>query len=159
MNLPNLQDIEESAQVVYRAFAATPQYAWGQLGAQLGATCWVWVRPWGWTWVDEAPWGFAPFHYGRWVHWGGRWGWWPGAYVARPVFAPALVAWVGSSNWGVSVNVGGPAIGWVPLAPREVYVPWYRTTPRYVDRVNRHPPPPGHRPGPDRPDRPPGLRG
>ncbi|MBL0299416.1 MAG: hypothetical protein IPQ21_20285 [Betaproteobacteria bacterium] len=117
---------------------------------------WVWVRPWGWTWVDEAPWGFAPFHYGRWVHWGGRWGWWPGAYVARPVFAPALVAWVGSSNWGVSVNVGGPAIGWVPLAPREVYVPWYRTTPRYVDRVNRHPPPPGHRPGPDRPDRPPG---
>lgn len=41
MNLPNLQDIEESAQVVYRAFAATPQYAWGQLGAQLGATCWV----------------------------------------------------------------------------------------------------------------------
>ena len=109
-------------------------------------TRWVWVRPWGWTWVDEAPWGFAPFHYGRWVHWGGRWGWWPGAYVARPVFAPALVAWVGSSNWGVSVNVGGPAIGWVPLAPREVYVPWYRTTPRYVDRVNRHPPPPGHRP-------------
>ncbi|HSQ73056.1 MAG TPA: DUF6600 domain-containing protein, partial [Rubrivivax sp.] len=47
---------------------------------------WVWMRPWGWTWIDEAPWGFAPFHYGRWVHWGGRWGWWPGAYVARPVF-------------------------------------------------------------------------
>ncbi|MDZ7591908.1 MAG: DUF6600 domain-containing protein [Rubrivivax sp.] len=117
---------------------------------------WVWVRPWGWTWVDEAPWGFAPFHYGRWVHWGGRWGWWPGTYVARPVFAPALVAWVGSSNWGVSVNIGGPAIGWVPLAPREVFVPWYRTTPRYVDRVNRHPPPPGHRPAPNRPDRPQG---
>jgi hypothetical protein len=26
---------------------------------------WAWVRPWGWTWVDDAPWGFAPFHYGR----------------------------------------------------------------------------------------------
>ena len=27
---------------------------------------WVWIHPWGWTWVDDAPWGFAPFHYGRW---------------------------------------------------------------------------------------------
>ena len=26
---------------------------------------WAYVRPWGWTWVDDAPWGFAPFHYGR----------------------------------------------------------------------------------------------
>ena len=23
---------------------------------------WRWVRPWGWTWVDQAPWGYAPFH-------------------------------------------------------------------------------------------------
>jgi hypothetical protein len=113
---------------------------------------WVWVRPWGWTWVDESPWGFAPFHYGRWVHWRGRWGWWPGEYVARPVFAPALVAWVGGSNWGVSVNIGGPAIGWVPLAPREVFVPWYRSTPVYVDRINRRPPPPpGRKPMPQVP--------
>ena len=41
MNLPNLQDIEESAQVVYRAFAATPQYAWQLLTEKLGTTCWV----------------------------------------------------------------------------------------------------------------------
>ena len=41
MNLPNLQDIEESAQVVYRAFAATPQYAWPLLTEKLGTTCWV----------------------------------------------------------------------------------------------------------------------
>src|SRR5262249_51787258 len=27
---------------------------------------WAFVPPWGWTWVDDAPWGFAPFHYGRW---------------------------------------------------------------------------------------------
>ncbi|MDO8418449.1 MAG: hypothetical protein Q7S90_00335, partial [Rubrivivax sp.] len=113
---------------------------------------WVWVRPWGWTWVDEAPWGFAPFHYGRWVNWGGRWGWSPGLYVPRPVFAPALVAWVGGAHWGVSINIGGPAIGWVPLAPRDVYVPWYRTTPVYVDRINRRPPPPpGRRPVPQVP--------
>ena len=41
MNLPTLQDIEDSAQVVYREFAATPQYAWGQLSSKLGATCWL----------------------------------------------------------------------------------------------------------------------
>lgn len=101
---------------------------------------WAWVRPWGWTWIDEAPWGFAPFHYGRWVNWRGRWGWVPGAYVARPVYAPALVAWVGGGGWGVSVRIGSPAVGWLPLAPREVYTPHYRHTPRYVERVNPAPP-------------------
>ena len=99
---------------------------------------WAWVRPWGWTWVDEARWGFAPFHYGRWVHWRDRWGWVPGTYVARPVYAPALVAWVGGPQWGVSVNIGAPAVGWVPLAPREAFVPYYRSTPVYVERLNPH---------------------
>ena len=101
---------------------------------------WAWVRPWGWTWVDEAPWGFAPFHYGRWVSWRGRWGWVPGDYVARPVYAPALVAWVGGAGFSVSINIGGPTIGWVPLAPREWYVPHYRHTPVYVERINPYPP-------------------
>ncbi len=26
---------------------------------------WGWVGPWGWTWMDYSPWGFAPYHYGR----------------------------------------------------------------------------------------------
>jgi len=113
---------------------------------------WAWIRPWGWTWVDDAPWGFAPFHYGRWVSWGGRWGWSPGTYVRRPVFAPALVAWVGGPNIGVSINIGGPSVGWVPLAPREVYVPWYRYSPAYGERVNHRPPGSGWRaPVPGRP--------
>ena len=100
---------------------------------------WGWVSPWGWTWIDEAPWGFAPFHYGRWVSWHGRWGWVPGAYVQRPVYAPALVAWVGGAQWGISVQTGGPTVGWVPLAPREVFRPHYRSTPVYVERVNPTP--------------------
>ena len=33
---------------------------------------WVWVGPWGWTWVEDEPWGFAPFHYGRWAFAGRR---------------------------------------------------------------------------------------
>lgn len=98
---------------------------------------WAWVRPWGWTWVDDAPWGFAPFHYGRWVHWGGRWVWAPGTYVRRPVYAPAMVAWVGGSHFSMSIRVGGgQPVGWVPLAPREVYYPAYRVSPVYIKQVN-----------------------
>lgn len=96
---------------------------------------WAWVRPWGWTWVDDAPWGFAPFHYGRWVHWHGRWAWAPGTYVRRPVYAPAMVAWVGGGNFSVGVSFGRP-VGWVPLAPREVYRPMYRVSPVYIKQVN-----------------------
>ena len=50
---------------------------------------WAYVRPWGWTWVDDAPWGFAPFHYGRWVYYRDRWGWAPGTRVSRPVYDTA----------------------------------------------------------------------
>lgn len=91
---------------------------------------WAWIDPWGWTWVDDAPWGYAPFHYGRWVNVYGRWGWVPGPVEERPVYAPALVAFVG----------GGPGSGgtvaWFPLGPREVFVPAYHTSPTYVNQVN-----------------------
>ncbi|WP_332670565.1 DUF6600 domain-containing protein [Aromatoleum sp.] len=95
---------------------------------------WVSVAPWGWTWVDDAPWGFAPFHYGRWVLLGHRWAWVPGRYVARPVYAPALVVWLGLP--GVVVSSGPAHVGWFPLAPREIYLPSYRYTPSYVRRIN-----------------------
>lgn len=97
---------------------------------------WVHTRRYGWTWVDDAPWGFAPFHYGRWVSYGGRWGWCPGQYVARPVYAPALVAWFGGPHVSVGINIGGPAVGWVPLSPREIYYPHYQVTNVYVRNVN-----------------------
>ncbi len=94
---------------------------------------WVWISPWGYTWVDDSPWGYAPFHYGRWVVIGGRWGWVAGPIAVRPVYAPALVVFIGGG--GVSVGFGGN-VGWFPLGPREVYVPSYRVSRRYVDRVN-----------------------
>ncbi len=98
---------------------------------------WAWVAPWGWTWIDQSPWGFAPFHYGRWAMIGGRWGWVPGRLVARPVYAPALVGWVGNPGWSASFSFGSaPAVGWFPLAPREVYVPAYRYSPNYVRQIN-----------------------
>jgi len=106
---------------------------------------WAWISPWGWTWVDDAAWGFAPFHYGRWVFVGGGWGWVPCpprvvavAYV-RPVYAPALVAWVGGPHFAVGVGVGGGVgvnVGWFPLGPREVFVPSYHTSRTYINNVN-----------------------
>jgi hypothetical protein len=98
---------------------------------------WVYVGPWGWTWVDDAPWGFAPFHYGRWVSYGGGWGWSPGPIYARPVYAPALVTWFGGRGWGVGIGFGGgPAYGWCPLGFGEPFVPWYRGSRGYFGRVN-----------------------
>ncbi len=98
---------------------------------------WAWVAPWGWTWVEDEPWGFAPFHYGRWAYVSDSWCWVPGPVVVRPVYAPALVAFVGGGGFSIGVGIGGGVgVGWFPLGPREVYVPWYRTSPRYVNNVN-----------------------
>ncbi len=92
---------------------------------------WAYVGPWGWTWVDAEPWGFAPFHYGRWVSYGGRWGWVAAAPDAPPnalpVYAPALVAFLGV----------GAGVGWVPLGFREPFRPWYHVSDRYLQSVNR----------------------
>ncbi len=92
---------------------------------------WAWVDPWGWTWIDDAPWGFAPFHYGRWAWVRGGWVWVPGPLVTgvRPVYAPALVVFVGGGRPGVAA--------WFPLGPREVYRPAYRVSDRYIRQINR----------------------
>ena len=98
---------------------------------------WAWVEPWGWTWVDDAPWGFAPSHYGRWANIGGAWAWVPGPVAARPVYAPALVAFVGGSNFSISLNLGGGgAVAWFPLGPRDVYRPSYPVSREYFTSVN-----------------------
>jgi hypothetical protein len=95
---------------------------------------WVYLSPWGWTWVEDEPWGFAPFHYGRWAFVSGGWYWVPGPVVVRPVWAPAMVAFVGGEpGFHFSVGVG---VGWFPLAPGEVYVPGYHVSRRYVNNVN-----------------------
>ena len=79
---------------------------------------WVYVGPWGWTWVEDEPWGFAPFHYGRWAFAGGGWVWVPGPVVVRPVWAPALVAFVGGGpGFHFSAGVG---VGWFPSSGRSL---------------------------------------
>jgi hypothetical protein len=98
---------------------------------------WMWLDPWGWTWVDDAPWGFTPFHYGRWAFVDSRWCWVPGPRTVRAVYAPALVGFVGAPNLGVSVAVGvGAGVAWFPLGPGEVYRPAYGASRDYFTRVN-----------------------
>jgi hypothetical protein len=110
-----------------------PQVAVGWAPFQNGH--WVWISPWGWTWVDAAPWGFVPAHYGRWVWIGGRWGWCPGPVAPRPVYAPALVGWVGGVRLGAGFATPG-LVAWFPLGWNEAYVPAYRTSPQYFRQIN-----------------------
>jgi hypothetical protein len=102
---------------------------------------WEWIRPWGWTWVDDAPWGFAPFHYGRWAMIGRRWAWVPGHIGPRPIYSPALVAFIGGTgdraSWSLSIG-SSPGIAWYPLAPGEAWRPFYRASPTYVRNANRY---------------------
>jgi hypothetical protein len=104
---------------------------------------WAYIAPWGYTWVEDEPWGYAPFHYGRWVNVEGAWGWVPapppvvGVAYVRPVYAPALVAFVGGPGFAVGVGVGAAvSVGWFPLGPREVYVPSYPVSRAYVTNIN-----------------------
>ena len=139
----------------YGSWQTVPQYGqvWTPTAvpaewAPYHAGHWAWVAPWGWTWVDDQPWGFAPFHYGRWAQINQRWGWIPGPVAPHAVYAPALVAFIGGTiapgvQAGVEIGAGGVSlagsIGWLPLGPNEVYYPPYRPSLGYVRSINNGP--------------------
>lgn len=76
----------------------------------------------GWSWVDNAPWGWAPYHYGRWFYNGGYgWCWWPGARFGVSLWSPALVGFFG---WGGGLGIWA-GLGWVALAPFEAFHAWW----------------------------------
>jgi len=136
-DLPGTQDLDDNGR-----WESAPEYGYvwvptvtvvGWVPYRYGH--WCWVAPWGWTWVDDTRWGYAPFHYGRWVHWNNSWAWVPGPRRARPVYAPALVGWVHGPGYGGS-DAFGSNVGWFPLGPREVYEAPYRVSPGYARRVN-----------------------
>jgi hypothetical protein len=106
--------------------------------APYSAGYWNWVGPWGWTWVDYEPWGFAPFHYGRWNYYGGRWGWAPGPFYGPAIYGPAFVGFLGG-GFGFGFGGGfGLGVGWFPLGWGECYHPWYHSSIGYYRNVNIH---------------------
>ena len=56
------------------------------------------------VWVSDYDWGWAPFHYGRWVYADRGWAWIPGREYRG--------AWV---NWGADDGYG--YVGWYPMGP------------------------------------------
>ncbi|WP_144137943.1 DUF6600 domain-containing protein [Paraburkholderia sp. BCC1884] len=154
-DIPGYQDLDANG-----TWRSSPQYGevWVPRATPAGWAPyhdghWVWQAPWGWTWVDDAPWGFAPYHYGRWAYVDDSWAWVPGpvAVSAPPVYAPALVAFVGDGggggggvDWGVSLAIGGAVaagVAWFPLGPGEPWHPQWgghdHWSPGYYNRVNR----------------------
>ena len=64
---------------------------------------WV-MTEYGNTWVSDYDWGWAPFHYGRWLYDPGYGGW---LWLPDTEWAPAWVSW----------RSGGGYYGWAPLGP------------------------------------------
>jgi hypothetical protein len=99
---------------------------------------WSNVKPWGWTWIDDQPWGYAPYHYGRWANSNNHWVWVPPQRDVPPVYAPALVAFIGGVELTATLGKQSSApVGWFPLGPHETYVPSYTTDRDYYNRINR----------------------
>jgi hypothetical protein len=132
----------------YGSWRSDPEYGTVWAPAAVGPNwvpysdgSWVWFEPWGWTWVDNAPWGYAPFHYGRWVYVNHRWCWAPGRREHRSVWSPALVGWVGGAGWSAGFKFNNrhqalPARGWYPLSPHERFEPTYRLSDERLRRLN-----------------------
>jgi FecR protein len=71
---------------------------------------WVW-RGDDYIWVSTESWGWAPYHYGRWVVLPDQ-GWcWVPPGRSDVFWAPGYVGWVTTPTH----------VGWVPLAPGEIY--------------------------------------
>ncbi|MGT2492953.1 DUF6600 domain-containing protein [Cupriavidus basilensis] len=77
--------------------------------------------------------GLRPSHYGRWARIGNRWGWMPGPRSARPVYAPAVVGFIGEGHG----HGRGPGVAWYPLDRTSAYRPVYGASPAYLSRINR----------------------
>jgi len=95
---------------------------------------WAWSDQ-GWIWISYEPWGWATYHYGRWVYDDYQgWIWIPGT-----TWAPAWVSWYQSPEY----------IGWSPLPPDRgffieigisfnIYKPYHYKPYHYKHRHKKH---------------------
>ena len=104
---------------------------------------WV-MTEYGNTWVSEYDWGWAPFHYGRWVT--DRYNQW--LWIPDTTWGPAWVNWrsgAGQYGWaplGPSISIGFniPSFWWVFVPQTRIYVdrfPRYRSyrNTRYISNT------------------------
>lgn len=99
---------------------------------------WSWIEPWGWTWIDHAPWGFAPYHYGRWTYYHKNWYWIPAPSRTTAIYAPALVFFLGHRNLSLAFSIGGSkSLAWFPLGPGDIYLPPYQYSREYFYSINQ----------------------
>ena len=129
---PDIQGAQELS--AYGRWVWDAPYGWVWVPGNVGPDWapyrdgrWDYLNYYGWSWVSYDPWGWAPYHYGRWYRGGFGWAWYPGALGPRHYWRPALVGFFGfgSPGFGTSFGFGYGNVGWVPLAPYEVYRPWY----------------------------------
>lgn len=91
------------------------------------------------TWVSNYDWGWAPFHYGRWVY--NRYNQW--VWIPDTTWGPAWVSWRsggGYYGWApmgpgmnININFNIPDLWWVFIPQRNIY---YDSFPRYYSRRN-----------------------
>ncbi|MCX2452832.1 hypothetical protein OQX61_16270 [Pedobacter sp. PLR] len=91
------------------------------------------------TWVSDYEWGWAPFHYGRWVY--NRYRQW--LWIPDTVWGPAWVSWRSgggyygwaplSPGFNININIGIPDNWWVFIPQANIY---YDRFPRYYSRRN-----------------------
>jgi hypothetical protein len=117
----------ESTLAPYGQWVTDPVYGpiWVPAPTVVGTDFWPYATggywgasAYGWTWVSDWDWGWAPFHYGLWVN-----------------LAPHGWCWVPGHVWGpgwVSWHNNGAAVAWSPLVPgaavrdhRVVYPGWH----------------------------------
>ncbi len=61
------------------------------------------MTEYGWTWLSDYPWGWAPFHYGRW-DFDNSFGWF---WIPGNEWGPAWVTWRRANGY----------YGWAPMSP------------------------------------------
>ncbi len=89
---------------------------------------WRWLPAFGWTWVNDEPWGWATYHYGRWIWHHGAWYWSPYAQYryGRSIWRPALVV----------LGVWNNRVCWYPLP---YYYSYYNYNHNYYRNRPRRP--------------------
>lgn len=118
----------------YGQWVNDPQYGYIWLPLQVQSSWrpytmghWVYTV-YGWTWVSDSPWGWAPFHYGRWGY-SQLYGWF---WVPGYDWGPSWVLWRYDDSY----------FGWAPLGPgmviTTVYSTHYYINPYYWCFVPRH---------------------